>query len=197
MEEERIADGGRDDTGSLSDGFFGDDFCGNEIIGRIEVRDRFVEEDEIERHTEGADDSEPLLLTDRHFTGRIVASEGNTEAFEPFIDATFGDMAGKVILKSDILDAGEFGEKVEFLREICDVGASELLPAVDGEPGYGIAVEEQAAFKIASRTIDICHKRRFAATGWSLDEIVLTAMESTFREPYFGVRDLLTDENFG
>lgn len=197
MEKEWITDGGRDDAGAAASGFLRDYFGGNEIVGGIQMRHGFVEEDEIEGHAERADDGESLLLTDRHFPGRIVASGGDTESIEPLVDLTVGDVARDGIFEPDVFDAGEFREKVEFLGEVGEIQATYLLPFAYGEGGYRDVVEEEAPLIIVAGAVDERHQRRLTAAGGGLDEVMPTAEECALGAPYLRMGHIFTDEDVG
>ena len=64
-----FANGRGNDSGTLFPGFVDDDFSHDAAVFIIQMADRFVQKQEVERLAECTDKSDPLLLAERKFSG--------------------------------------------------------------------------------------------------------------------------------
>ena len=64
-----LSNGCGDDSGTLFPGFVDDDFSHDTAVLIIQMADRFIQKQEVERLTECTDKGNPLLLPEREFSG--------------------------------------------------------------------------------------------------------------------------------
>ena len=105
-----LADGSRDNSGSLLFGFGNDEFSHDVAVIIVQMADRLIQEKEIERLAKCADEGDTLLLSEREFAGFYVYLIRDTQLFEECQNLLFLLAAGKVILQLHILESGKLGE---------------------------------------------------------------------------------------
>ena len=112
-----LADGSRDNSGSLLFGFGNDEFSHDVAVIIVQMADRLIQEKEIERLAKCADEGDTLLLSEREFAGFDVYLIRDTQLFEECQNLLFLLAAGKVILQLHILESGKLGEDAKILKK--------------------------------------------------------------------------------
>ena len=77
-----FANGRSNDSGTLFPGFVDDDFSHDAAVFIIQMADRFIQKQEVERLAECTDKSNPLLLAERKFSGFHVQFIWDTQLLE-------------------------------------------------------------------------------------------------------------------
>ncbi len=176
-EADVVADGGRYDARSLTACFPGDESGGDAVVVVVEVADGFVEHYEVERLADAADYRHPLLLTDRHASGRIVAARVDAQLLEPAEYHLVGGVAGETVLELDVVPRRQLRKERQLLRQVCEVTAAYLLPSGYAEGAHILAVEEDASLVVGAGTEYVSAHRGLATAAGGLDKIEVAPLE--------------------
>ena len=106
---------GNDDTSPLLLGFRHHDFRHDTGVVVVEVTDRFIGKDEVERLTERSHHRHTLLLSERHSSNLCIHLVGDTEHIKPFQDLFTALESGNLVLDFYILQSGKLREETMML----------------------------------------------------------------------------------
>ena len=123
-----LADTGNDDSRPLLLGFRHHDVCHDTGVVVVEVTDRCISKDEVERLTECSHHRHTLLLSERHSSNLGIHLVGDTEHIKPFQDLLTALESGNLVLDFYILQSGKLREETKFLKEVADMALSYLHP---------------------------------------------------------------------
>lgn len=116
-----LTDTGNDDASPLLLRFGHHDICHDARIVVIEVTDRLISQNEVERLTERTHHSHTLLLSERHSADFSIYLVSNTEHIKPFQYLLTRLESGNFVLDFYILQGSKLWEETEFLKEMADM----------------------------------------------------------------------------
>ena len=104
-------DGGNDDSGFLSACFFQEQATHDPGIAIVQMTDRFVQKDKVERLAERPDKGDPLLLPERELPDLCMSFVCNPHCIEKGENLLFLPVTGQVVFQLDVLECRQFGKQ--------------------------------------------------------------------------------------
>ena len=173
------------------------DCGGYAVVLAVEVADRLVEEDEVERLADSAYDSHALLLPYRHLSHGEVRACAYPHAVEPAAYLLVGGIARQVVLQLDVLQCRQFREQGELLRQVRQMPAAYLLPLRYRQRPYVNVIKAHHALIVLAAAEDVGAQARLARAAGSLYQVAAAALKAHVALPYFRFGYLLVKEHPG
>ena len=170
---EPAAHRGNDDTRPLRLRLFQQHPAEQLPVSGIEVADRLVEQDEIERLAHAADEGHALLLSEGELIDRGIPLIGDTRSLEHSPDLLLRLEMRELVFQADILRDGQFAEKTQILEKHTQRPAAQAAPRRGGKAAAIRPVEEYPPRVILPDAVEKVAQRSFPRSRSSLEQAVL------------------------
>ena len=190
-----LTDTGYDDASPLLLRFGHHDICHDARIVVVEVTDRLISQNEIERLTERTHHCHTLLLSERHSADFGIYLISNTEHIKPFQDLLTRLESGYLVFDFYILQGSKLREETEFLKEMADVTLAHLYPVFHLVVGGNIIVEHHASAVVVTIAEHIAAESTLSAATLCLDKIKMTFLEGNILLPYLRIQVVALGKN--
>ena len=190
-----FTDTGHDDASPLLLRLLHHDFAHDAGVVVVEVTDRLICKNEIERLAEGTHHRYTLLLTERHLPYLGIHLVGDTKHIKPLQDLLATLETGNLVLDLYILHRRKFREETEFLKEMADVTLAHLYPVFHLIVGGNIIVEHHASAVVVTIAEHIAAESTLSAATLCLDKIKMTFLEGNILLPYLRIKVVALGED--
>ena len=150
---------GHNHPGSLLHGFFREDTGHVLGIDFVQVADRLVHEEEVERLTKGTDERYALLLTEGHLPDRHVYLIADAQLKEQVLDILLLLESGQGILEQYIFHGSEFRKESQVLEKHAEGALAYLHPLLLTKISDIDSVEPDDALIVVPIAIDVTTER--------------------------------------
>src|SRR5574344_315960 len=178
-----LTDRSTDDTCSLALSLFGNHLSHNSGIHIIEVTDWFVEEGEIERLAQCADESHALLLSEReelHFLIELIA---DTQHIKVRKNLFLRFEIGNTVLQMNILERSQLGKYTQLLKQDTQRMLANINPLIDTIIAGIFFIEFYFTLIIFSIAINKATQRRLSGARCRFYKISFAFLESNILKP--------------
>ena len=180
---EPAAHRGNDDTRPLRLRLFQQHPAEQLPVSGIEVADRLVEQDEIERLAHAADEGHALLLSEGELIDRGIPLIGDTRSLEHSPDLLLRLEMRELVFQADILRDGQFAEKTQILEKHTQRPAAQAAPRRGGKAAAIRPVEEYPPRVILPDAVEKVAQRSFPRSRSSLEQAVLPLAQGHLLQP--------------
>ena len=190
-----LTDTGHDDASPLLLRLLHHDFAHDAGIVVVEVTDRLISKNEIERLTEGTHHRYTLLLTERHLPYLGIHLIGDTKHIKPLQDLLAALETGNLVLDLYILHRCKLWEETEFLKEMTDMTLSHLNPIGNLIIGGNIIIKHHASAVVVTIAEHIAAESTLSAATLCLDKIKMPFLEGDILLPYLRIQVIALGED--
>lgn len=190
-----LTDTGYDDASPLLLRLLHHDFAHDAGVVVVEVTDRLICKNEIERLAEGTHHRYTLLLTERHLPYLGIHLVGDTKHIKPLQDLLAALETGNLVLDLYILHRRKFREETEFLKEMADMTLSHLYPIGNLIIGGNIIIKHHTSAVVVTIAEHVAAESTLSATTLSLYQIEMTFLEGNILLPYLRMQVFTLGEN--
>lgn len=145
-----MTDAGDDDTGALTLRLSHHDFSHDSGILCVEVTDRLVGQQEVERLAECTDERHALLLSVAQLSESGVALVGDAQGFKPSIDLRFSLELRELVLDLYVLHRCQLREDTELLEHRAQRALAQHRPIVGAQFTDITTVKAHSAFIVTA-----------------------------------------------
>ena len=150
-----LADARGDDACTLLPCLFHHDFSHDGRVGIVEVTDRLIHKQEIERLAQSTNQRHTLLLTKGDASHLGIELIADAQHLKPSQDLLLRLMSCQLVLDVHILPRRQFGEHPEFLPQQGKVVLTDVRPASHRILAYVFTIEENLSLIVMSVAIDV------------------------------------------
>ena len=154
-----FTDTGHNHSGTLLHGFFCEYTCHVLGIDFIQVTDRLVHEEEVERLTKGTDERYALLLTEGHLSYLHIHLIADAQLKEHVLDFFLLLETGQGILEHYIFHGGKFRKEAQVLEKHAERVLADIYPLLHTEISDIDSIEPDDALIVVPIAIDVTTKR--------------------------------------
>ena len=190
-----LADTCYDDSRPLLLGFRHHDFSHDTGVVVVEVTDRLIGKDEVERLTECSHHRHTLLLSERHSSNLGIHLVGDTEHIKPFQDLFTAFESGNLVLDFYVLQSGKLRKETKFLKEVADMTLSHFHPILNLIISGNILVEHHASAVVVTIAEHIAAESTLSAATLCLDKIKMPFLEGDILLPYLRIQIIALGED--
>ena len=190
-----LTDTGYDDASPLLLRLLHHDFAHDAGVVVVEVTDRLICKNEIERLAEGTHHRYALLLTERHLPYLGIHLVGDTKHIKPLQNLLAALETGNLVLDLYILHRRKLWKETEFLKEMTDMTLSHLYPIGNLIIGGNIIIKHHASAVVVTIAEHVAAESTLSATTLSLYQIEMTFLEGNILLPYLRMQVFTLGEN--
>ena len=163
----------------------------------VQMADGFVQEDEVERLAEAADEGNALLLAEGQFPCFLICFVGDAEDSKKGKDIFLLLIIGEAILELNVFEGSQFGKEAQLLEEDAEGMLAYFHPFVDGERTDVPLVEIDDTLIVAAVTVDVAAERGLACARGSFYEVTLPFRECDVLMPHVGGDGITIGKHLG
>ena len=190
-----LTDTGYDDASPLLLRFGHHDISHDAGIVVVEVTDRLISQNEVERLTERTHHCHTLLLSERHSADFGIYLISNTEHIKPFQDLLTRLESGYLVFDFHVLHRRKLRKETEFLKEMTDVTLAHLHPIRNLIVGGNIMIKHHASAVVVTIAEHIAAESTLSAATLCLDKIKMTFLEGNILLPYLRIQVVALGKN--